>query len=99
MELMLAKGRHQLEKGKKIQQGHNYQSLKYQKLQFMRGHNLLWMTYNKVLNSPKSTMITLANACPQPNTMMIKLENAFVTVMTMLSSRRLHICHKQKINH
>jgi hypothetical protein len=55
--------------------------------------------YHKVINSPKSTMIALANACPKPNTMMIKLKYTFITVMTMLCSWRLHISHKHDNNH
>jgi hypothetical protein len=57
------------------------------------------MTYHKVINSPKSTMVALANACPKPNTMMIKLKDAFITVMTVLCSWRLHISHKQDNKH
>ena len=47
--------------------------------------------HQKEVNSPKSTMVTLAYACSKPNTMMIKLKNAFVTIMAVLCSWRLQI--------
>lgn len=47
--------------------------------------------FSKGMYLPKSTMIALANAGSKPSTMMIKLKNASVTVMTMLSPWRLHI--------
>lgn len=34
-------------------------------------------------------MISLANTCPKPNTMMIKLKYASITIMAMLRPRRL----------
>lgn len=50
--------------------------------------------YHKIVNSPKFTMVTLANASTKPNAMMIKLEDTFITVMAMLSSWRLHMRQK-----
>jgi len=51
--------------------------------------------YFNIINSPKLTMITLANAISQPNTVVIKLKNTFVTIMTMLCPWRLHNGHQQ----
>nr|GME09896.1 hypothetical protein Iba_scaffold9196CG0080 [Ipomoea batatas] len=44
-------------------------------------------------------MVTLPYTCPKPNTMMIKLENTFVTILTVFSSWGLHgitvrACHR-----
>jgi hypothetical protein len=44
-------------------------------------------TYIK--NSPKTTMVLFANACSKPYAVMIKLKDAFITVMAVPSTRWL----------